>query len=129
MIEREMQDLLWRYPEQLLNENLKQYAWEASSPVGRADLIFEDQLGRFVIIEVKHGTLPRGAIAQLHDYLGMLKEQFPEKPVELMAVANVIPSQRRLACEIYNIECCEIGEKRFRDVAARNGYIFASEEK
>ena len=34
MVEREMQELLWRYPEQLLNEQLQQFAWEASSLSG-----------------------------------------------------------------------------------------------
>src|SRR5271157_2057873 len=38
MVEREMQELLWRYPERFLNEPLKQFAWETSSDVGRADL-------------------------------------------------------------------------------------------
>jgi hypothetical protein len=44
MIEREMQELLWRYPERLLNEPLQQFAWETSSDVGRADLVFEDRM-------------------------------------------------------------------------------------
>jgi hypothetical protein len=46
MIEKEMQDLLWQYPEKFLNETLKQFQRQPSSPVGRADLIFEDRIGR-----------------------------------------------------------------------------------
>jgi RecB family endonuclease NucS len=88
MIEREMQELLWRYPERLVNEPLKQFAWETASDVGRADLVFEDRHGRLLIIEVKHGKLPRGAIDQLLDYFGMMKQRFPNRPVELMVVAN-----------------------------------------
>src|SRR5439155_4260788 len=68
MVEREMQELLWRYPERFLNEPLKQFAWETSSNVGRADLVFEDRHGRLLIIEVKRGKLLRGAIDQLLDY-------------------------------------------------------------
>jgi Endonuclease NucS len=85
MVEREMQELLWRYPERFLNEPLKQIAWEASPDVGRADLVFEDRHGRLLIIEVKHGKLPRGAIDQLLDYFGMMKQRFPNRPVELQA--------------------------------------------
>ena len=55
MIEREMQELLWLYPERFLNEPLKQVAWEPPSAVGRADLVFEDRHGRLLVIEVKHG--------------------------------------------------------------------------
>ena len=40
MLEREMQELLWRYPDELLGERLKQFEWEMSSGVGRADLVF-----------------------------------------------------------------------------------------
>lgn len=128
MIERDMQELIWRYPDRLLNEPLKQFAWETSSEVGRADLVFEDRHGRLLIVEVKRGKLPRGAIDQLLDYFGMMKEKFPEKPVELMVVANVIPSQRRLTCESRDIECREISEKIFRDLAAEIGYRFTSEQ-
>jgi RecB family endonuclease NucS len=56
MVEREMQELLWRYPERFLNEPLKQFAWETSSSVGRADLVFEDRHGRLLIIEVKRAN-------------------------------------------------------------------------
>ena len=58
MVEREMQELLWRYPERFLNEPLTQFAWETQSNVGRADLVFEDRHGRLLIIEVKRGKLP-----------------------------------------------------------------------
>jgi hypothetical protein len=122
-----MQELLWRYPERCLHEPLKQFAWETLSEVGRADLVFQDRHGRLLIIEVKHGKLPRGAIDQLLDYFGMMKKRFPEKAVELMVVANAIPSERRLTCESRDIECREISEKRFRDVAAEVAYSFASE--
>ncbi len=128
MIEREMQELLWLYPERLLNEPLKQFAWEVASAVGRADLVFEDKHGRLLIIEVKHGKLPRGAIDQLLDYFGMMKQQFPHKAVEMMVVANAIPGERRLTCESRDIECREISERTFREVANEFGYRFASEE-
>lgn len=127
MIEREMQELLWHHPERFLNEPLKQVAWEPPSAVGRADLVFEDRHGRLLIIEVKHGKLPRGAIDQLLDYFGIMKQRFPNKPVELMVVANVIPAERRLTCESRDIECREISERVFRDVANEFGYTFASE--
>jgi len=127
MVEREMQELLWRYPDRLLNEPLKQVAWEESSSVGRADLVFEDRQQRLLIVEVKRGKLPRGAIDQLLDYFGMIKQRFPDRPVEMMVVANLIPSERRIACESRDIECREISEKRFREIAAEVGYIFRSD--
>jgi hypothetical protein len=63
----------------------------------------------------------------LADYFGMMKLRFPDKPVELMVVANTIPPERQLTCESRDIECRAIAEKTFRDVAAAVGYTFASE--
>jgi len=127
MLEREMQDLIWQHPERFFHEPLTQFAWELSSEVGRADLVFEDQYGRLLIIEIKRGKLLRGAMGQLQDYFGMMKNKYPEKPVEMMVIAWTIPPERRLACESYDIECREISEKSFRTIAADCGYVFESE--
>lgn len=127
MVEKDMEALLWNYPERLLNEPLTQFRRQPRSSVGRADIIFTDRLGRFLVVEVKKGKLQRGAIDQLHDYFGMLKKEFPDKAVELMVVANHIPHERRVACEQYDIEWREITEKKFRDVAEEIGYVIESE--
>jgi hypothetical protein len=71
--------------------------------------------------------MPRGAIDQLLDYFGMMKLRFPDKAVEMMVVANVIPPERQQACESRYIECRAIPERKFRDVAAEVGYAFTSE--
>jgi len=97
--------------------------------VGRADLVFEDPNSNLIIVEVKHGRLPRGAISQLRDYYGIVKNEFPDKAIELMAVANDIPRERKLACDRDNIEHREISEVAFRKVATAKGYSFLSEKK
>jgi len=127
MIEREMEDLLWDHPEKFLGEELTRFERQSGSGVGRSDLIFIDRIGRYLVVEVKHGKLHRGAVEQLHDYYGMMKHRFPDSVVELMVVANQIPDERRLACEKLNIEVREISEKKFRDVADEVNYIFESE--
>ena len=129
MIEQEMEDLLWEHPEKLLGEQLKQFRRQPRrAGIGQADVVFTDRLDRLLVIELKRGKLPRGAIDQLHDYFGMLKKEFPDRSVELMAVANEIPSERRIACEHYNIEPREISVKKFRDIAKEVGYVFQSEK-
>lgn len=127
MTEREMEDLVWNYPELLLNEPLTQHKRQQSSSVGRCDLIFRDKFGRLLVVELKKGVLPRGALYQLEDYFGAVKLQFPDAPVEKMVVANTIPPERKLACEQNHIECRETSDLRFRDVAAQVGYVFQSE--
>lgn len=127
MIESEMEDLLWEHTEKLLDEKLTKFKRQQTSEVGRSDLIFKDSIGRFLVVEIKRGTLGRGAIPQLLDYYGMMKSRFPDEVVELMVIANEIPKERRLACEQYNIEPREISVKKFRDVANEVNYIFGSE--
>jgi hypothetical protein len=127
MTESEMEDLLWEHTEKLLDEKLTKFKRQQTSAVGRSDLIFKDSIGRFLVVEIKRGTLKRGAIPQLLDYYGMMKSRFPDEVVELMVIANEIPKERRLACEQFNIEPREISVKRFRDVANEVNYIFRSE--
>jgi hypothetical protein len=127
MTESEMEDLLWEHTEKLLDEKLTKFKRQQTSAVGRSDLIFKDSIGRFLVVEIKRGTLRRGAIPQLLDYYGMMKSRFPNEVVELMVIANEIPKERRLACEQYNIEPREISVKRFRDIANEVNYIFRSE--
>jgi RecB family endonuclease NucS len=103
MTEREMEDLVWEHPEKFLNEPLTQFQRQPASGVGRADLIFLDRIGRVLVIELKRGTLERGAVPQIVDYFGMLKSRFPNKSVELMIIANSIPPERRLSCEQFHI--------------------------
>jgi len=122
-----MEDLLWEHPEKFLSEPLKKFQRQPASNVGQADLVFLDGLGRILVIELKHGTLQRGAVPQIVDYYGMLKSRFPDKSVELMIIANSIPRERRVSCEQHHIEAVEISEKKFRDVADETGYVFKSE--
>src|SRR6266567_3238407 len=127
MTEREMEDLLWEYPELLLNEPLVRHQRQAASPVSRADLVFTDQIGRLLVIEVKKGVLPRNAIPQVMDHFGSLKTKHPDRSIEMMVVANQIPSERKATLDSYHIEWREIPDFRFRTLAEQKGYVFASE--
>jgi len=129
MTEKEMEDLLWQYPERFFNEPLKQFERQMLTGIGRPDIVFADQFGRLLIVEVKKGTLERAAIGQLLDYFGAVKLRHPDRPVEMIVVANAVPPERKLACEQYHIECREIPEFKFRAVAAEVGYSFKSESK
>lgn len=123
-----MEDMLYNYPDLLLGEPLKPIARQRSSPVGRADLIFEHPNGYRLVVEVKLGVAPRGVGDQLHDYWGAEKAAHPDTPIEMMVVANEIPRERRLYLEKRDIAAKEIPVKRFRDVAARVGHLFTSEQ-
>jgi RecB family endonuclease NucS len=96
MTEHDMEELLWKYPDRLLNEPLEPFRKQPSSQVGRADLIFKDPLVRFLVVEIKKGVLPRRAVNQLVDYYGMLKREFQNESVELMAWRTPFPKTVQL---------------------------------
>lgn len=127
MIEREMEDLLWMHSEKLLGESLSPFERQTRSDVGRTDLIFETEAGGILVIEIKHGRLPRLAVDQLLDYMGAMRSRFPERPVDLMLVATIVPDARRHVCEKLGIKCREIAEEKFRVLAREQHYVFRSE--
>jgi hypothetical protein len=129
MLEREMEDLIWEYPERLLNEALAPFRRQHRTAVGRSDLVFKDKGGRFLIVEIKRGGLERGAMFQVDDYFGALKVEFGEISVRKMVVANSIAPERQKACEQYQIECREVSENALRHIANEVGYVFLSERR
>src|SRR5260370_2427505 len=103
MTEREMEDLLWDYPQVFFREPLEQHKRQSSSSVSRADLVFVDSLERLLVIEVKKGTFPRNGVPQILDHLGGVKSQHPGRDVEGMVVANLIPLERKSTLDRYHI--------------------------
>lgn len=121
MNEADMERLLRDYPEEFFGETLRLVSEQESFPSGITDLIFQDDQGDLLVMELKHGTLLREHIAQVIDYLGDVESRYPGKHVELMVVANVIPPQRRTKLERIGVTFKEIPEARFRDVARKHG--------
>jgi hypothetical protein len=73
MTEREMEDLLWDYPQVFFREPLKQHKRQSASSVSRPDLVFVDSQERLPVIEVKKRVFPRNGVPQILDHLGGVK--------------------------------------------------------
>ena len=127
MTEREMEHLLWNYPERFLGEPLKQFRRQPSTEVGRPDLIFETSVGQLLVVEIKKAAVQREIIGQLFDYYGALKREFPLRSVEVMVIADCVPPERRIALEHLHIGWREIPLKQFRTVARAVEYVMDSE--
>jgi hypothetical protein len=75
-----------------------------------------------LIVELKKGKMEGGAIDQLLDYFGMIKDSSRIRQLSSWLSSNCVPEERQLACEKHDINCMVISEKRYRDVAAEVGY-------
>jgi len=61
----------------------------------RFDLLFEDQVGRKIIVEIQKGTLDRNHSFKIVDYSLKYRDMHPGEEVEVIIVANVILPDRR----------------------------------
>lgn len=129
MIERDIENLIARYPDEFFpNEGFKLISQQYSIEGKRIDILFEDRLNRKIIIEVKRGILSREASGQIAEYYGLLKSQHQNDFYEMILCANIIPKERRLFLEHIGIECKEIGIGYISEVARKYQYSFLDEQ-
>ena len=125
MLEKDIENLIAEHPDDIFpGEGFKlidqQYAIEGK----RIDILFEDKLGRKIIVEVKRGILNREASGQIAEYYGLLKNKNLNTFYEMILCANVIPKERRLFLENIGIECKELGISIISELAKKYDYTF-----
>jgi len=94
--------------------------------VGRYDLLFLDEFGTQVLMELKAIPAKYEHATQLAKYSDALREK-NAKHIQMWLVAPSIPRSVRDFLDQVGIEYTEIHEAEFRKVAARHDYSFASE--
>lgn len=125
MLEKDIENLISMYPEEFFpNSGFKLKGQQVKLGKCYADIMFTDKYNREIIVEVKKGLLSRDAAGQIIEYYGLLKQQHPDKIVELILCANVIPHERKIFLENAGIECKELGISLILNVAKKANYIF-----
>jgi hypothetical protein len=128
VLEREMEDLIADHP----NEFFPRHGFKLQGrqghfqEVGRYDLLFVDEYGTQILMELKAVPAKYENATQLAKYHDALREERATN-VQMWLVAPSIPRSVRDFLDQIGIEYTEIHEAEFRKVAARNGYTFASE--
>jgi hypothetical protein len=102
--EKVIEDLIAAFPEELLGERLRLEARQKPLRHCRMDLLFRDQRGRLVIVEVKKGELTRDVLGQVGEYLGLVKHHWAEKDVRFMVFGTTITPDRRIYFETIGAE-------------------------
>ena len=112
--EKDMEDQIARAPDEFLGERGLSLA-QRQARFGRYifDLLFEDQHGGKLIVEIQKGTLDRNHTYKILDYYDEYKEQHPDQFVDVMVVANLIPAERKKRLNALGISHKEIPEDAF----------------
>ena len=130
MLEKDIENLIARYPDEFFpNSGFKLVGQQVKIGSCFADIIFEDKHNRNIIVEIKRGILSRDASGQIIEYYGLLKQQNPNKIIELILCANIIPIERRTFLENVGIECKELGLSLISNLANKYNYRFLDEDE
>ena len=130
MLEKDIENIIARYPNEIFPDScFKLIGQQIRLGKCYADIIFEDNFQRKVIVEVKRGILSRDAAGQVMEYYCLLKSEQPESIVELVLCANIIPAERKKFLETIGIECKELGINSINSIATKYNYQFLDSEK
>lgn len=130
MLEKDIENIIAQHPNEFFPESgLVLIGQQVKLGSCRADIIFKDKYNRSIIVEVKRGILSRDGAGQIMEYYGLLKQQEPDKVVELILCANIIPHERKLFLENAGIECKELGLSLIQAIAKKHAYEFLDESE
>jgi RecB family endonuclease NucS len=90
-LERNIERLITQSPD-LIGNGLKLLGSQRRIDDGRLDVLFEDQLGNLIVVEVKLGHIGREAIQQTKNYVRYLRTQQNKKVSGVIVCAGVMPA-------------------------------------
>ena len=112
--EKDMEDAIVRDPGRYLGEDgleLVARQYRVSNYI--FDLLFTDRHGSKLIVEIQKGTLDRNHQYKILDYYDGFREKHPEEFIELMVLANHIPTERKRRLRAWGVEYREVPETEF----------------
>lgn len=130
MLEKDIENLIANYPKEFFpKEEFTLVSQQYTLEKRRIDILFKDKYNRLIIVEIKRGILSREASGQIIEYYGLLKNEFPDKTIELILCANTIPRERKTFLENVGIECKEITLREIIRVSEKYKYTFSDDRK
>jgi hypothetical protein len=89
--ERDIERLITQNPN-LVGKDLKLLGSQRRTSDGRLDVLFEDQSGNLIVIEVKLGRIGRDAVQQTKNYVRYLRTQQNKMVSGMIVCAGVMPA-------------------------------------
>ena len=123
MNEKLMQDLLKKYPCDLIEDELVYINREIATGNRRLDLVFKDKRDRLLLVEAQIGSLDTKHIDRHIDFVEGFLENNPDVNLRLMYIANKIDPLRKSFLEKRGYEYLEIPIIKFIELAKKHNMI------
>ena len=104
MLEKVIEDLLANFPSEFFAEELALVDRQIRIKGRILDLLFEDSLGRLLLIEVKANALTRRDVGQAGEYYGLMKIEYPDREIRMGVFATSIEREQRIYLEAIGVE-------------------------
>lgn len=88
----------------IIAKNLKLEGRQIDTPVGRIDLLYKDNNGNYLVVELKVGKIGRSAIDQIRRYIHWLKKNTKNEVTGLVICEGVMPYFESELSKIRNID-------------------------
>jgi hypothetical protein len=126
MDEKTIQDLLAKYPEDLIEPGLTLFNKEGYIGSAYYDLLYQRKYGDMLLVEVKaipiKGRKAREVTGQILEYHSKLRENNSETPIWMMVIAPEISEETQKLFDKYEIDYKEISMRQFQRVANQHSY-------
>ncbi len=120
MLEKLMQDIIVKYPSEILGEEGLEYVKrEIQTGNRRIDVLLKDRMDRIILVEVQRGSLDTKHIDRHIDFVEGFIEHNPDLDVRLLFVANRIDPLRKQFLERRGYEYLEIPQSKFSELATK----------
>jgi Endonuclease NucS len=128
MIERDMEDLIAKYPSDFFprHQLTLKGRQESFAGIGRFDLLFEDEFQSAILMELKARTAKYEDATQVARYRDELKRQGHKNVIMWVVAIQVPPSVKEFLAD-KGIEYTEIHLSEFRRVAEKHNHSIQSE--
>lgn len=127
MLEKDMEDLIAAHPKDFFRREFVLIGRQQSfAEVGRFDLLFKDEYGCTILVELKARVAKYEDASQLAKYKDEL-ERRGTVLIQMWLIAPHIPPSVRQFLDHIGIQYTEIHEAEFRTVAQRYGKSFSRE--
>jgi len=91
VIEKDLERFIERNPS-LIGETLEIKRRQLHTPVGRIDLLLEDEKGNLIVVELKLNRIGRDAINQLRRYMNWVKRETEKEVAGVIVCKGVMPA-------------------------------------